>query len=196
MWIDISVPLRSPMQHWPGDPAPEVGLGRLAMHPHTGTHIDAPLHYIAGGLAIDSMPFDITVGPARVVHVDQPAIDAAVVADAKPAAGERLLFRTSNSERCWSGACFRKQFVAVTPDGARLLAETGVRMVGVDYLSVGPYGAAGDETHRTLLGAGVWVLEGLNLARVAAGTYELLCLPLRIQGGDGAPARALLRTLL
>jgi arylformamidase len=107
--------------------------------------------------------------------------------------GERLLFRTSNSEGHWCGPCFRKQFVAVTPGGARYLVERGVRTVGIDYLSIGPYGAEGEETHRTLLGAGIWVIEGLNLQSVPAGRYDLMCLPLRIEGGDGAPARAFLR---
>lgn len=195
-WIDISVPLRSPMQHWPGDPAPEISLHRLNLHPHTGTHIDAPLHYVPGGETVDNMPFDATVGPARVVAVTGEAIDHDVVAALDVQPGERLLFQTTNSARCWCGACFRKRFVAVTPDGARALVERGVRTVGIDYLSIGPYGAEGDETHRILLGAGVWVIEGLNLSGVEPGVWELVCLPLKIDAGDGAPARAALRKLI
>jgi arylformamidase len=195
-WIDISVPLRTPMQHWPGDPAPDIALGRMHMHPHTGTHIDAPLHYVPGGLTIDAMPLDAAVGEARVIGVPGEVIDAEAIHAIKPQRGERILFRTSNSERCWCGACFRKQYVSVTPDGARALIEAGVQTVGVDYLSVGPYGADGDETHTILLGAGVWIIEGLNLAGVEPGRYELVCLPLKIEGGDGAPARAMLRKLI
>lgn len=195
-WIDISVPLRTPMQHWPGDPAPEIRPGLLRMHPHTGTHVDAPLHYVPGGLTIDTMPLDATAGVARVIRVEGDAIDAGVIRSIAPVAGERILFRTSNSERCWSGAYFRKRYVSVTPEGAQLLAEAGIRTVGVDYLSVGPYGPDGDATHTILLRAGIWIIEGLNLAAVEAGTYELVCLPLRIEGGDGAPARAMLRKLI
>jgi arylformamidase len=166
------------------------------MHPHTGTHIDAPLHYLPGGASIDAIPPDATVGPARVVQVDGPVIDAVTLGPVAPQSGERLLFRTANSERCWHGACFRKQFVSVTPDGARHLVAAGIRTVGIDYLSIGPYGREGDETHTILLSAGIWILEGLNLSGVPPGRYELACLPLKIEGGDGAPARALVRKLI
>jgi arylformamidase len=190
---DISIYLENRMQHWPGDQPPEMGLSRINMHPHTGTHVDAPLHYVPGGSSMDNWQPEATIGPARVVHITADAItgDALEALNLQP--GERVLFRTSNSERCWCGSCFRKQFVAVTPDGARVLAERGVRTVGIDYLSIGPYGETGNETHRIVLGAGIWVIEGLNLAGVEPGSYELICLPLRIRGGDGAPARAVLR---
>lgn len=194
-WIDVSVPLRNRMQHWPGDLPPEFSLSEMRLHPHTGTHIDAPLHYIPGGAAIDSMPGEATFGPARVVATDADAITAAVLEPLNVQSGERILFRTANSGSHWCGSCFRKQFVAITPDGAQHLVDRGVRTVGIDYLSIGPYGADGEETHRILLGAGIWVIEGLNLAAVASGTYELACLPLRIKNGDGAPARAMLRRL-
>ena len=184
------------MQHWPGDPAPEIALGLIHMHPHTGTHIDAPLHYVPGGTTIDAMPPDATVGPARVVEVDGPMIDAGVLGWVKPEAGERLLFRTANSDGCWRLACFRKNFVSVTPDAAQLLVAAGIRTVGIDYLSIGPYGPEGDKTHTILLSAGIWIIEGLNLSDVQAGRYELACLPLKIEGDDGAPARALLRKLI
>lgn len=192
-FLDVSVYLENRMQHWPGDPAPEFGLASMRLHPHTGTHIDAPLHYVPGGPSLDAWDPEATVGPARVVLVEGDAITAEALEAVDPQRGERLLFRTSNSERCWCGACFRKRFVAVTPDGARALADRGVRTVGIDYLSIGPYGEAGDETHRILLGAGIWVIEGLNLAGVEPGTCELICLPLKIRGGDGGPARVLLR---
>jgi arylformamidase len=192
-WMDISMPLRNRMQHWPGDLPPEISLSELRLHPHTGTHIDAPLHYIPGGLPIDAMPPEATVGPARVVGIDACSIDGAVLEPLALQPGERILFRTTNSERCRQGSCFRKHFVAVTPEGARHLVERGIRTVGIDYLSIGPYGPAGDDTHRILLGAGIWVLEGLNLGFVAPGQYDLVCLPLRIEAGDGAPARAYLR---
>jgi arylformamidase len=192
-WIDISLPLRNRMQHWPGDISPEFSLSEMRLHPHTGTHIDAPLHFIPGALTIDAMPPEATIGPARVLQMEAADITAAVLAPLELQRGERVLFRTANSKRHWRGSCFRKQFAAVTPDGARHLAERGVRTVGIDYLSIGPYGGEGCETHTILLGAGIWVIEGLNLQSVAPGEYELICLPLRIEGGDGAPARAFLR---
>lgn len=165
------------------------------MHPHTGTHVDAPLHYVTGGLSIDAMPPDAMIGPARIVRVEEPMIDERVLDSVEPRTGERILFRTANSERCWCGACFRKQYVSVTPKAARTLAATGILAVGIDYLSIGPYGPEGDETHTTLLSAGIWVIEGLSLAAVEPGSYELACLPLKLEGGDGAPARALVRKL-
>jgi arylformamidase len=192
-WIDISVPLRNRMQHWPGDPAPEFSLSGMTLHPHTGTHIDAPLHFVPGGLPVDAMPPDATVGRARVISIEADSIGPAVLEPLDLRPRERILFRTRNSESCWSGSCFRKQFVSVTPEGARHLVERGVRTVGIDYLSIGPYGTEGEHTHGLLLGAGIWVIEGLNLAGVPAGDYDLLCLPLRIEGGDGAPARAFVR---
>jgi arylformamidase len=194
-WIDISLPLRNRMQHWPGDVAPEFSLSEMRLHPHTGTHIDAPLHYLPGGATIDAMPPDATVGRVRVLQVDADAIDAAVLTPQDIQRGERILFRTGNSETHWCGSCFRKRFAAVSPDGARHLVERGVRTVGIDYLSIGPYGEDGNETHRILLGAGIWVIEGLDLKAVLPGLYELICLPLRIDSGDGAPARAFLRQI-
>jgi arylformamidase len=195
------------MQHWPGDPSPELdraydmdrgdscNMREIHMSAHTGTHIDAPLHYFRDGASMDEMPPDATLGPARVVAVPGESINAHALQQFRPQAGERILFRTANSATHWCGNCFRKHFVHVTPDGARHMVECGVRTVGVDYLSVGAYGPEGDETHRILLGAGIWVIEGLDLEDVEPGLYELLCLPLRIGNGDGAPARALLRAL-
>jgi len=110
--------------------------------------------------------------------------------------GERVLFRTSNSSRCWHTDDFIEDFVYVTPAAARFLVERGVRTVGVDYLSVGGLSSGGEETHLVLLRAGIWIIEGLNLARVRPGRYDLICLPLRVCGAEGAPARALVRALL
>lgn len=107
--------------------------------------------------------------------------------------GERILFKTQNSSRCWQTDQFIEDFVYISQEAARYLAELGVQTIGVDYLSVGGYKKDGPQTHQALLGAGIWVIEGLNLAQIEPGSYELLCLPLKIAGGDGAPARALLR---
>jgi arylformamidase len=209
MWIDISVPLRTGMPHWPGDIPVSIpqtmdmkagavcNVRTISMSAHTGTHMDAPLHFLADGASMEAMPLDATMGSARVVAIeDDRAITRRELEPLAPAAGERLLFKTRNS-RLWRDRCrfFIKNFVAIEADAARYLAHCGVRTVGVDYLSVGLYEADGDETHRILLGAGIWVIEGLDLSRVEPGNYELACLPLRIEGGDGAPARAAVRRL-
>jgi len=206
-WIDISVPVRSGMLHWPNDPEVEIkrllaieqgdvcNVSHMSMSVHTGTHMDAPLHFIAGGKSIDQIPVDATIGPARVIEItDKESIKADDVRRAKPKPGERILFKTRNSGRPWETEPFDEDFVYISQEAARLLADSKVRLVGVDYLSVGGYRKDGVETHLALLGAGVWVVEGLNLQKVKPGVYELICLPLKLAGSDGAPARAMLRS--
>ena len=206
-WIDVTIPLRNGMAEWPGD-APfdrsfahtmAGGAGnnvsRLSTSTHIGTHMDAPLHFLENAPAMETLPIDAVVGPARVVQVRDP--EALHVAELEPLAlqpGERVLFRTRNSDRRLNDGPFVTDFTYVAPDAARYLVERGVRTVGVDYLSVGAFReASGTETHRVLLGAGIWIIEGLNLADIEPGHYELICLPLRLVGSDGAPARAILR---
>ena len=208
-WIDISVPLRSRMAHWPGD-APFVidqvmdiargdvaNLTTLSMSAHTGTHMDAPRHFVGGGCAIDTMPLEATVGTARVIAIaDEHAVTAEELHRHAIVRGDRLLFKTRNSERCWKKSrCFLKQFVHINAGAARYLASLGVRCIGIDYLSVGGYQTDGVETHQILLGAGIWLIEGLDLSAVTPGRYDLVCLPLKIEGGEGAPARAIVRRL-
>lgn len=208
-WIDISVPLYSGMVHWPDNPPCEIeqtmsiasgdacNLSRLSMGVHTGTHMDAPLHFIKDGKSIDTLPFEATVGSARVLEISDP--QAVKVAELEPYAiqpGERILFKTSNSTRAWQSPTFVEDFVYISHEAAQYLAEKRVQTVGVDYLSVGGYRIDGPETHRALLGAGIWIIEGLNLSTVQVGTYELLCLPLKMMGAEGAPARAILRPLV
>src|SRR5450432_3085377 len=207
-WIDISVPLYTGMVHWPDNPPCGIertmsidsgdacNLSRLSMGVHTGTHMDAPLHFIRGGKSIDTLPFDATVGSARVLEISDP--QAVKVAELEPYAiqpGERILFKTSNSTRAWKSDTFVEDFVYISHEAAQYLAEKQVQTVGVDYLSVGGYRVDGPETHHALLGAGIWVIEGLNLSGVQAGSYELICLPLKMMGAEGAPARAILRAL-
>lgn len=204
-WIDLSVPVRDGMVHWPGDPSVEIGLRqsiaggdtanltKLSMSAHTGTHMDAPRHFIDDGAGIDSMPFDATVGPARLIEIEDPAVVTAAELERHGLDGvERLLLRTRNSERRWWEEDFDAGFVHIEPQAAELIADGGVRTVGVDYISVGGM-ESGAQTHLALLGAGVWIIEGLDLSGVSAGDYELVCLPLRLAGADGAPARAMLR---
>ena len=204
--IDISMPLRNGMVHWPGDPEVDIGLlasiekgnvcnvTRLAMSAHTGTHMDAPRHFLEHGIAMEQMPLDATVGPCRVVAIKDPqAIRRVELEPLDPQPGERLLFKTINSGRCHQSEEFFDDFVYLANEGARFLAERKVRTVGVDYISIGGFHHDLVRTHLTILGAGIWVIEGLNLAQVEPGAYELICLPLLIPGADGAPARALLR---
>jgi arylformamidase len=207
-WIDISVPLRNGMVHWPGDPAfhierfsdrergAEANVSRMSLSVHTGTHMDAPLHYIRNGRAIDQMPLEATVGPARVIQIqDRTSIERRELAQQAISAGDRILFRTANSDRCWNSDAFHKDYIFISKDAAQYLAECGVQCVGIDYLSVGDSGREGAETHRMLLEAGIWIVEGLNLQGVEPGDYELVCLPLRLMGSDGAPARAILKPI-
>lgn len=204
-WIDVSVPVHDGMVHWPDDPPVQIGLSqsiaeqdqsnvtRLSMSAHTATHIDAPRHFIEDGAGVDEMPLAAGIGAARVVEITDPnAVTAAELSDHQPQAGERLLLRIRNSAREWWGEEFDEGFVHIEPAAAELIAEARVRTVGVDYLSVGD-AASGRETHLALLEAGVWIIEGLALVDVEPGDYELLCLPLRIAGADGAPSRALVR---
>jgi arylformamidase len=193
--IDVSVPIRSGMVTYPGDPGVtvervvEIGegsaynLSKIDMGLHSGTHVDAPVHFIAGAAGVDELPLTVLVGPCEVVELDD--LSAASVARV-PAGIERVLLKTSNSE-LWARESFVEGFERLDEAGARTLVERGVRLVGVDYLSVGD-----EPAHVALLGAGVIAVEGLDLRGVGPGRYELICLPLRVVGADGAPARALL----
>lgn len=203
---DISLPIGPSLPVWPGDPpvrlsqpahldrGDEYTLTRLDISAHTGTHLDAPAHFIPRGATVEALDLEVLMGPCRVVEVTEPGHVTAAVLDALviPRGVARLLLKTTNS-RLWAegGAAFREDFVAVTADGAQWLVDHGIRLVGVDYLSVAPFddGAA---IHRLLLGAGVVVVEGLDLRAVAPGDYQLICLPLKIVGSEGAPARAVL----
>jgi arylformamidase len=208
-WIDVSVPLRNGMVHWPGDPPYRIHyvhdqkkgdtctVSQVTMGVHTGTHMDAPLHFIEDAQSIDLMPLDTTVGPARVIAIDHgTSIGRAELEKHQIEPGERVLFKTANSGRLWNKDAFDENFVFIDASGADYLAERAVRLVGVDYLSVGGFRQDAVETHLALLGAGIWIIEGLDLSRVAPGRYELICLPLKLVDSDGAPARAILRSLI
>ncbi len=204
-WIDVSAPVKQGMVHWPGDPeihiervediakGDEATVSGISMGAHTGTHIDAPLHFIAAGRSIDEMPLDVMVGPARVIEVkDREAIKVEELEKHRILSGERILFKTRNSG-LWQDDCFHEDFVSLTAGAARYLAGLKVAAIGIDYLSVGGYHENGAEVHRTLLEGHVWIIEGLDLTGVQAGSYDLICLPLKIEKGEAAPARAVLR---
>jgi len=203
-WLDVSVPLRDGMLPWPGDPAfrlkrlsdMERGdactVSTLSMSAHAGTHVDAPLHYLRRGRSVDQWPLDATVGPARVIPIRHPrVVDVDELRTHRIRKGERLLVKTRNSARKRPGMFF-KDYVSVTPAAARYLASRRLRAIGIDGPSIGPF-EEGAETHRILLDAGIWIVEWLDLRRIPAGPCDLMCLPLRVVGGDGAPARAILR---
>jgi arylformamidase len=207
-WIDVSVPLKTDMVHWPGDPAARISrtldvergdsytVSFLEMGAHTGTHIDAPAHCIRGGPTIDDMPPDAMIGRGRVIAIrDRESVKVRELERHGVRRGERILLKTVNSGQCWESDAFVEEFVYIAANAAHYLAARGVRLVGVDYLSVGAFRGDGEETHRALLGAGVWLVEGLNLAKVRPGPVEFVCLPLKLLGADGAPARALIRPL-
>ncbi|WP_051361374.1 cyclase family protein [Desulfuromonas sp. TF] len=204
-WIDISVPITEEMATWPGDPpviidrvldmaaGDDVTLSRLETGLHAGTHVDAPLHFLPGGARIDAMPIEAMTGPVRVIAIDaDERIEVAHLRKERLAAGERVLFKTRNS-RLWAEKGFIRDFVHLSLEAAEYLAGTGVRSVGIDYLSVSGYGKEAGEVHRVLLGAGVWIIEGLDLSRVVPGRYRLFCLPLKIAGAEAAPARVFLQ---
>ena len=203
---DISLPISPDLPVWPGDPSVQLerfariedgetaNVSRVAMGVHTGTHVDAPYHFLADGSKVEQMQLKILIGRAYVVHLPETTLITAQVLQAAgiPPRTRRLLFKTRNSEH-WSNHTpgFQEDFVALSADGARYLVERGVRLVGVDYLSVAPFNDA-VPTHQILLQAGMIIVEGLDLSRVAQGRYTLYCLPLFLKGADRAPARAIL----
>jgi arylformamidase len=202
-WIDVSVPIDGGMVYWPDNPPVELDtimhvergdictVSALKMGTHTGTHIDGPIHFLPGGTGTDEVPLRNLIGPARVIEIEnRSAVTEAELRKHKLGHSERLLFKTLNSQRCWNGSEFVSDSVSLAEDAAKYLAERNTLAIGIDYLSAGS-----PEVHRTLLRAGVVIIEGLNLSEVSGGEYELICLPLRIRGGDGAPARALLKPL-
>ncbi len=205
-WIDVSVSLHTGMAHWPDNPPVQIEymlhMGRgdicnvstLSLGSHTGTHMDGPFHFLPEGKGLHEMPFDAAIGRARVLEISDPeSIKPDELRLHKIRQGERLLFKTLNSSRCWQTDTFIEDFVYISQEAARYLASVGVKTVGIDYLSVGGYTKDGVETHRALLEADIWIIEGLDLSQVEPGTYELICLPVKIDGSDGAPARAILR---
>ncbi len=208
-WVDISVlvdPDTTPV--YPGNAPPRftflqswdkgnnLALSMIEMGNHTGTHIDAPLHFVKGGATIDQIPISKLVGPAVVIEISRSAtiVDAAELNRHDWHGAKKILFKTRSSyDNFWADKQFHKDFVGIAPDAAQLLADAGVELVGIDYLSAEQFGAPEPLTHRTLLGKGVVIVEGLDLRQVTGGSYELTVLPLRLKGLEAAPARAILR---
>ena len=202
---DISITVTETIPTWPGDPAVSLqrahaisrgdaaNVSRLEAGVHTGTHIDAPVHFIDGARGIDSLPLEALVGPCLVVAANPPGTTLRPE-DLPPTAARRILFKTRNSRHWAAGeANFDEDFVAVGLELAAELIRRGVQLVGVDYLSVEEFRAPFEHpVHRSLLEAGIVVLEGCNLSAVEPGEYRLCALPVKLGGSDGAPARAIL----
>jgi arylformamidase len=208
-WFDVTVPIRPGMVVYEGDPpvclerafsltnGDLANVSRLDFGVHTGTHIDAPIHFLEGGAGIESVPLDALIGPAVVIDATSARTDLgarALAALGIPAGAARVLFKTTNS-RLWELEQFSDDFIGLMADAAQLLVLQGVRLVGIDYLSIAPK-ADPAPTHRILLEAGCVILEGLDLRLVAPGNYDMVALPLLIPGSDGSPVRALLRRRL
>jgi len=207
--IDITVPLTTEIPIWPGckgiqitptmrmDEGDSSNISRLDCNLHTGTHVDAPRHFLQNGTTVEQLPLDVLVGPSYVAHLPDAAdITAGDLTDLNlPSGIERLLLRTRNSE-LWAAKTteFRENFVALTHEAAQWIVDKGISLIGVDYLSVQRY-CDDSRTHQILLGADTIVLEGLNLSNVKTGFYELICLPLKLVGTEAAPARAILRQI-
>ena len=207
-WIDVTAtldPARTPI--YEGD-APmrfdflknmkqgdKLTLSAYSLGAHSGTHIDAPMHFIANGAPIDEVALEPLIGAARVIAIPDSvqAIDAAELTKHDWRGARRVLFRTRSSLRSWMDSAFHKDFAYIAPDAAQLLADAGVVLVGVDYISAEQFGAAAPRTHQILLGRGIPIVEGLDLRPVQAGDYDLIVLPLKVKGHEGAPARAIVR---
>ncbi len=209
---DVTVPLYTELPTWPGDPSVEIhdwrtlangdgaNISLLHFGAHSATHVDAPAHFIEDAPKVEAMSLDALIGEAEVIEVpeDRLVIDEEFVAANCVRGTERVLFKTRNSA-FWNEPKpeFHTDFTYVDLHAATRLVQHGLRLVGIDYLSIEKFGQSNHETHLALLSKGVIILEGLNLTGIPAGKYELICLPLRLRSnlGDGGPARVVLRTL-
>jgi arylformamidase len=205
--FDVSVPLGPELPVWPGSPGVSLAalqrlsrgdganVSHLSLELHTGTHVDAPWHFLEDGGTVETLSLEDLMGPALVVDLrDREVIDRRTLASCEiPAGATRILLKTSNS-RLWERSIFTRRYAALTAEAAEWVVERGIRLVGIDYLSIQRF-EDDPETHRILLRSGVVIVEGLDLSQVEAGEYELICLPINLRGVEGAPARAVLRRL-
>ena len=210
-WIDLSIPLRDNMMQGnlepltphiehirhrnKGDP---INLTQININSHNGTHIDAPFHHFVEGTTIDKMPHDVTIGPTRVIEIkDTVSIKPEELAVHDIQAGERILFKTSTSSRSDRIVKFFEDFIYLTIESAHYLAEKKIRVVGIDYITIGPWAEheINYEIHNILFNAEIFIIEDLDMSQLNSGLYEMICLPLRLVNGDACPARALVRPI-
>ncbi len=203
---DITIPIHSEMPVWPGDTGVKIervrkieagdnaNVSHISLGAHTGTHVDAPYHFIASGVTLDQVPLDRFIGKAEVVEIlNVDRISSTDLENTKISSGvEKVLFKTRNSQY-WTQAAgeFKEDFVALSPDAAQYLVDRGITLVGIDYLSIAPFNES-RPTHKIFLRAGVVILEGIDLSEVPGGDYTLYCLPLKLDRAEGAPARVIL----
>jgi arylformamidase len=206
--IDLTIPIYEGMPVWPGDPSPRISYMRsfeagdhnnvseATIGLHTGTHMDAPKHFLRGAGGMETLSLDTLIGPARVIEIENSErVEAEELREKNIEGATRFLIKTRNSASKWWEKPFNSDFCHMTEEAARLLLDAGMKLLGVDCLSVDGYAADAAPVHNLLLPAGVVLLEGLNLSEVAPGGYELFALPALFEGRDGAPARVVLRTL-
>ena len=207
-WIDISVPLKNGMVSWPGDPVfesrlissiekgDEINITAFSTCAHIGTHIDAPSHYIKNAADITSYPLTTLTGIVRILFIDDERfITKESLEKYSIKKGERIFFKTTNSNSKWLMHPFKKEYVALTTEAAIYLRQQEIILAGIDYLSIAGEKNSHD-VHTTLLEAQICIVEGLDLSKVKPGEYEMVCLPLKITGSDGAPARVIIREIL
>ncbi len=205
-WIDISTTLSQELVVWPGDPKIEIkkistvssdgyNLTTLSLSAHSGTHLDAPLHYFENGLAIDEIALERLMGRVIVIETDVPVIKGDVLDSYQIRDNDKIFFKTKNSDVEWTMLPFLEDYVYLDESAADHLIEQGVSMVGIDYLSIA-HPHQGETVHKMLLGSEILILEGLLLSGVPGGIYEMICMPLKIKGADGGPVRVLLRGII
>ena len=204
-WIDITMPIRNNMVHWPGDADIKVNrinsigagddcnLTNISFSAHTSTHMDAPLHFIDNAKDISTLPLNAVIGKAKVIEIkNNKSIRLEELESHNIEENDRLLFKTCNSLIDWSMKEFMKDYVYLTTEAAEYLVEKKVKTIGIDYLSIAGLNNS-EEVHKILLGSEIWIIEGLSLRDITEGLYDLVCLPINIIGSDGAPARAVVR---
>lgn len=207
-WIDVSYPLSEHMHFWPQDPVPPdvklnrftgsgdvITMSQMTINSHHGTHVDAPRHFFPDGTSIDQMPLDALMGPVRVIEIaDTSLITPEELAIHDIRQGERIFFKTANSTY-YGRTRFVEDFVYLSIEGAHFLRDRAISAVGIDYLGLGSFRERPQliEVHKIILGAGIWIIEALDLSAVAAGIYDMICLPIKIAEGDAAQARVILR---
>lgn len=212
MWQDITYSITEKMPPYPGQPEAKIGhlcrikdgaasnVTLLNLSAHTGTHMDAPLHFIENGQDITQLPLDIAMGKGRIIEIKNKA--AVYVDEIKKfeekygeiVSGEQIFFKTGNSDMDWSQQPFNENYIYLSKEAAQYLVEKNIGMVGIDYLSISK-GDINIEVHQILLGNNCWIIEGLDLRAVKEGLFEIICLPVKIKGADGAPARVLVKSL-
>jgi arylformamidase len=209
-WIDITMPMRDKMVHGPGvgdtriikindvEKGDPVTMSELTVISHAGTHIDAPRHFFRGGKTMDDMPLEMFIGPARIIEIKDTA--SVKVEELKPydiKKGEKILLKTRNSGRVYRTDDFYDDYVYISSEAAHYLAEIGISVIGIDYISIGTFSSVENvvETHTAFLSKDIWVIEGINLSGVTPGNYEIICLPIRLEQGDAGIARAIIRPL-